>query len=90
MEGWIAQRIASLHVLKPCEPARKRNYLYSREIPVWVDGALRKAVHPNSGERYGELSGFVHDLHHPNTAFPGRKILHCSNAVRLLSGKAFH
>lgn len=45
----------------------------NREIPVWVDGALRKAVHPNPGERYEELSEFVYDLHHPNTAFLGRK-----------------
>ena len=45
----------------------------NREIPVWVDGALRKAVHPNPGERHEELSGFVYDLHHPNAAFLGRK-----------------
>ncbi len=27
-EEWIARRIDSAHVLKPCAPARKRNYLY--------------------------------------------------------------
>lgn len=27
-EEWIARRIHSAHVLKPCVPARKRNYLY--------------------------------------------------------------
>ncbi|MDB5802159.1 MAG: dual serine/threonine-protein kinase/phosphatase [Rhodocyclales bacterium] len=37
-----------------------------REIPVWVDGALRKAVHPDPYKRYAELSEFVFDLRHPN------------------------
>ncbi|MEC5385946.1 bifunctional protein-serine/threonine kinase/phosphatase [Uliginosibacterium sp. H3] len=37
-----------------------------REIPVWVDGALRKAVHPDPYKRYAELSEFIFDLRHPN------------------------
>ena len=37
-----------------------------REIPPWIDAALRKAVHPDPAERYAELSEFVHDLRHPN------------------------
>lgn len=44
-----------------------------REVPAWVDGALRKAVHPNPAERYEELSEFVYDLRHPNSTFLGRK-----------------
>lgn len=44
-----------------------------REVPAWVDGALRKAVHPNPVERYEELSEFVYDLRHPNSMFLGRK-----------------
>ena len=40
-----------------------------RTIPAWVDGALRKAVHHNPMKRYGELSEFLYDLRHPNTAF---------------------
>ena len=40
-----------------------------REIPAWVDDAIRKAVHPDPLERYAELSEFVYDLHHPNRAF---------------------
>lgn len=35
-------------------------------VPAWVDGALRKAVHPDPAERYGELSEFLYDLRHPN------------------------
>jgi serine/threonine protein phosphatase PrpC len=41
----------------------------NREIPAWIDGVLRKAVHPNPGKRYEELSEFVFDLRHPNQAF---------------------
>jgi len=40
-----------------------------REIPAWVDDAIRKAVHPNPFARYEELSEFVFDLHHPNVEF---------------------
>ena len=40
-----------------------------REIPVWLDGVLCKAVHPNPLKRYEALSEFVQDLRHPNHAF---------------------
>jgi serine/threonine protein phosphatase PrpC len=40
-----------------------------REIPVWVDEALRKAVHPDPAKRYEELSEFLFDLRQPNQAF---------------------
>jgi serine/threonine protein phosphatase PrpC len=40
-----------------------------REIPAWIDGTLRKAVHPDPRKRYGELSEFIYDLRHPNEAF---------------------
>jgi serine/threonine protein phosphatase PrpC len=40
-----------------------------REIPAWIDGVLRKAVHPNPLARYETLSEFVYDLRHPNVAF---------------------
>ncbi len=40
-----------------------------RDIPVWIDEALRKAVHPNLYKRYEELSEFEFDLRHPNKAF---------------------
>ncbi len=40
-----------------------------REIPAWVDDAIRKAVHPDPLERYDEISEFIYDLHHPNKDF---------------------
>ncbi len=38
----------------------------NREIPAWIDGALKKAVHPDPSQRYDELSEFMFDLRHPN------------------------
>ncbi|HEY6824759.1 MAG TPA: protein kinase, partial [Steroidobacteraceae bacterium] len=37
-----------------------------RDIPRWVDAALRMAVQPEPRERYEALSEFVYDLRHPN------------------------
>jgi serine/threonine protein kinase len=44
----------------------------AREIPAWVDEALRMAVHPDPDKRYAELSELVYDLRHPNQAFASR------------------
>ncbi|OQK17572.1 protein kinase [Methyloprofundus sedimenti] len=40
-----------------------------RDIPEWIDDALRKVLHPNPYQRYQELSEFVFDLRHPNREF---------------------
>ncbi|OGT20450.1 MAG: protein kinase [Gammaproteobacteria bacterium RBG_16_57_12] len=42
---------------------------YNEQFPVWVDGALAKAVHKNPARRYAELSEFIYDLKHPNPEF---------------------
>jgi len=39
----------------------------TREIPAWIDGVLKRAVHPDPFKRYAELSEFVFDLRRPNT-----------------------
>jgi serine/threonine protein phosphatase PrpC len=36
MEEWVARRVSSAHVLKPCEHTRRRNYLYV--VMEFVDG----------------------------------------------------
>ena len=41
----------------------------NREIPAWIDGALRKAVHPDPDKRYESLSEFIFDLRHPNPKY---------------------
>ncbi|MGD8568064.1 MAG: protein kinase [Gammaproteobacteria bacterium] len=55
---------------------RKLRYLSvmddDREIPLWVDEAIKKSVHPNPYQRYQELSEFIFDLRHPNKAFLNR------------------
>lgn len=46
-------------------PAYRRNPL----VPVWMDGALRKAMQVNADLRYESLSEFLNDLKHPNPEF---------------------
>jgi len=40
-----------------------------REIPVWIDDVLKKALHINPFKRYQELSEFVFDLRQPTKTF---------------------
>jgi serine/threonine protein phosphatase PrpC/ribosomal protein L39E len=41
----------------------------NREIPAWVDSALRRAVHLDPDKRYDSLSEFTFDLRHPNAKY---------------------
>ncbi len=41
----------------------------NREVPAWIDGALRKAVHPDPNKRYESLSEYTFDLRHPNPGY---------------------
>jgi len=40
-----------------------------KNIPSWVDYAIKKAVNPLPNRRYEELSEFIHDLHKPSTDY---------------------
>ncbi|VAW45084.1 Serine/threonine protein kinase [hydrothermal vent metagenome] len=40
-----------------------------RDIPAWVDAAIKKAVHPNPAKRYEEISELLFNLRQPNKAF---------------------
>ncbi|HET8939113.1 MAG TPA: bifunctional protein-serine/threonine kinase/phosphatase [Polyangiales bacterium] len=42
---------------------------HDREIPAWVDYALRRALHPDPWKRYHQLSEFIYDLRHPSRVF---------------------
>jgi serine/threonine protein phosphatase PrpC len=42
---------------------------HNSHIQPWVDGALRKALHPDPAKRYETLSEFLYDLSHPNPRF---------------------
>ena len=56
-------------------PAAQRRLRYASALtvrpllPAWVDGALRKAVHPDPFKRYQTVSELIHDLRYPNPAF---------------------
>ena len=41
------------------------------DVPAWIDGALRRAVHPDPNKRYESLSEFTFDLRHPNSKYLG-------------------
>lgn len=51
------------------QPARNLN----PDLPDWVEGALRKAVHPNPLQRYEEVMALAYDLRHPNRDFLNRR-----------------
>lgn len=40
-----------------------------RAVPVWIDGALRKALHPDPNKRHEDLSEFTYELRNPNPAY---------------------
>lgn len=46
---------------------------HNEDIPVWVDGALKKMVSPKASDRYEETSEFIHDLAYPNKDFTEMK-----------------
>jgi len=41
----------------------------NHEVPAWMDGALRRAVHPDPYKRYESLSEYTFDLRHPNAKY---------------------
>jgi len=45
-----------------------------REIPIWIDATLRKAVHPDPSRRYESLSEYLFDLRHPNANHLGPSV----------------
>ncbi|MCW5690972.1 MAG: bifunctional protein-serine/threonine kinase/phosphatase [Pseudolabrys sp.] len=58
--------------VRTASQARKLTYrpatAVNPEVPAWVDGAMRRAVHPDPNRRYEALSEFVFDLRHPGAA----------------------
>ena len=40
-----------------------------RDIPLWIDEAVRKALQPNPLKRYEASTEFLYDLRHPNKTF---------------------
>ncbi len=45
------------------------SFHYNNMVPIWIDGALKKATNVTPQFRYDELSEFLHDLSSPNPQF---------------------
>ena len=45
--------------------------LLNADLPAWMDGTLRKAVHPDPAKRHEALSEFVFNLRHPSGSAAG-------------------
>lgn len=60
----------------PADFARLRYVSVCRHnpmVPVWLDGAIRKALSVAPEGRYSDVAEFLHDLHHPNPLFMQRE-----------------
>ena len=68
-----------LEVAKTRSSAAQRKLRYAgllemrRDLPRWIDEAIRMAVAPDPQRRQGDVSEFVHDLHHPRPEFLVRR-----------------
>lgn len=75
MEEWVARRIDSPHVLKPCSPQRKRNYLYV--ATEFVDGqTLAQWMIDNPKPELDTVRGIVEQIAKGLRAFHRKEMLH--------------
>lgn len=45
------------------------SYLHNPHVPIWMDGAIKKALSMSPDLRYQDISEFLYDLQHPNADF---------------------
>ena len=75
MEEWIARRINSAHVLKPCAQVRKRNYLYI--VTEYIDGqTLTQWMIDNPKPGLETVRGIVEQIAKGLRAFHRLEMLH--------------
>ena len=75
MEEWVARRIDSPHVLKPCLPSRKRNYLYV--VTEFIDGqTLTQWMIDNPKPVLETVRGIVEQIAKGLRAFHRKEMLH--------------
>jgi len=59
--------------IEQAKPHRHYNYTsvrtYNPNVPIWMDGAIRKCVQKDPDKRYESFSELQHDLSNPNPAF---------------------
>ncbi len=58
-----------LSVKKLSKLSYESTLIYNPNLPVWIDGAIRKACSLDEANRYEALSEFLYDLEHPNPNF---------------------
>ena len=75
MEEWVARRIDSPHVLKPCLPSRKRNFLYV--VTEYIDGqTLTQWMIDNPKPTLETVRGIVEQIAKGLRAFHRKEMLH--------------
>ena len=75
MEEWVARRINSAHVLKPCLQSRKRNYLYV--VMEFIDGqTLTQWMIDNPKPDLETIRGIVEQIARGLQAFHRMEMLH--------------
>jgi serine/threonine protein phosphatase PrpC/predicted Ser/Thr protein kinase len=75
MEEWVARRINSAHVLKPCLQSRRRNYLYV--VMEFIEGqTLRQWMIDNPKPGLESVRGIVEQVARGLQAFHRMEMLH--------------
>ena len=75
MEEWVARRIDSPHVLKPCPPQRRRNFLYV--VTEFIDGqTLTQWMIDNPKPGLETVRGIVEQIARGLRAFHRKEMLH--------------
>jgi serine/threonine protein phosphatase PrpC len=75
MEEWVARRIDSPHVLKPCPPQRRRNFLYV--VTEFVDGqTLTQWMIDNPKPDLETVRGIIEQIAKGLRAFHRKEMLH--------------
>jgi serine/threonine protein phosphatase PrpC len=75
LEEWVARRIDSPHVLKPCLPSRKRNFLYV--VTEYIDGqTLTQWMIDNPNPSLETVRGIVEQIAKGLRAFHRKEMLH--------------
>ena len=74
-EEWVARRVSSAHVLKPCLPTRKRNFLYG--VSEFIDGqTLAQWMIDNPRPQLEAVRGLVEQIARGLRAFHRLEMLH--------------
>lgn len=75
LEDWIARRIDSPHVVRACEPSRKRNYLYT--VTEFIDGqTLTQWMVDNPKPKLATVRAIVEQIARGLQAFHRLEMLH--------------